>query len=465
MRVLVLDEWIPYPLISGKRLRSYHLLSRAAREHDLTYLCFADIRPTAGVRSALGDGPKPAGGSTDRGAGADRLSESSAGGSSRAGRGAIDDAVATGDEAAREHMESLGIRMVTLPRKDPFAHPHRLYALAAANLLSPRPLVMRKHFRQDYLSKVRELVASDKFDLIHCEWTHYGAYARSVEGLPRFLSSHNIEAMPWERLYRHETNPVKRAALYVEWKKMVGFEREVCRTFHHLSAVSEDDRRMFTEDYGCASVTIIPNGVDVSYYDSVLAGITGQSGTGARGKTLVFSASFDAFVNQDAVVYWMEAIWPRLLKELPTVNMLFLGKDPPAALGRYVSDRVLFTGTVPDVRPHLAQSDLCVVPLRVAGGSRIKILEAMAAGLAVVSTPEGAEGLEVVSGEHLLIARDVDEFVRGVVRLLHDEGMARYLAANGRRLVEERYDWKNIAKLVPAAWEETVRRFRDARGA
>jgi glycosyltransferase involved in cell wall biosynthesis len=443
VKVLVLDEWIPYPLISGKRLRSYHLLSRAARSNDMTYLCFADP-----------------------------------------GRdGAADDS-ATGDEAARKHMESLGVRMVTLPRRDPFTPAHRLYTLAAANLLSARPLVMKKHFRKDYLAKLRELVAGEKFDLLHCEWTHYGAYARLIPGLPRFLSSHNIEAMPWQRLYRHEANPIKRAALYVEWKKMAAFEREVCRSFHHISAVSEDDRKKFMHDYGCESVTVIPNGVDVSYYDEVVervGGVPANGGgqpeasgrppgarsrsRGAHGKTLVFSASFDAFVNQDAVVYWMEAIWPRLLKELPAVRMLFLGKDPPRALGRYVSDKVQLTGTVPDVRPYLAQSSVCVVPLRVAGGSRIKILEAMAAGLPVVSTPEGAEGLDVVSGEHLLIARDVDEFVSGVAQLLHDEGMARYLAANGRKLVEERYDWQNIARLVPAAWEEAVRRFRDGRGA
>lgn len=413
MKVLVLDEWIPYPLISGKRLRSYHLLSRAARGHEITYLCFSD--PNS-------------------------------------------------DEPARGHMESLGVRMVTLPRKDPFTPAHRLYALAAANLPSSRPLVMRKHFRRDYLSKLRELVAAQKFDVLHCEWTHYGAYARLVAGLPRFLSSHNIEAMPWERLYRHERNPVKRAALYVEWRKMVAFEREVCRSFHHVSAVSEDDRKKFMKDYGCESVTVTPNGVDVSYYDEVREESGGQPARGRfsafRGKTLVFSASFDAFVNQDAVVYWMEAIWPVLLRELPAARTLFLGKDPPPALGRYVSDKVQFTGTVPDVRPYLAQSSVCVVPLRVAGGSRIKILEAMAAGLPVVSTPEGAEGLDVVPGEHLLIARDVGEFVSGVVGLLQDDGMARYLAANGRKLVEERYDWRNIARLIPTAWEETVRRFK-----
>ena len=447
MRVLVLDEWIPYPLISGKRLRSYHLLTRAARDHDMTYLCFAD--PVA-------------------------------------------------EEDSLKHMKSLGVKMVTLPRKDPFTPTYRLYALAAANVLFPRPLVMRKHFRQDYLSRLQELLRAQKFDLIHCEWTHYGAYTRLVTGYPLFLSSHNIEAMPWERLYIHQRNRLKRLALYIEWKKMEAFERDVCRSFHHVSAVSEDDRRKFINTYGCESVAVIPNGVDVSYYDVALPKVGGpphkdwlpgqdrpardrrgpdqsrppqqtghaheQPHSDTSERTLVFSASFDAFVNQDAVLYWMETIWPRVLRELPGAKMLFLGKDPPPSLTRHASERVQFTGTVPDVRPYLSQSSACVVPLRVAGGSRIKILEAMAAGLPVVSTPEGAEGLDVVPGEHLLIARNVDEFVGGVVRLLQDGALARSLATRGRKLVEERYDWRNIAPLIPVAWQETIRRFKEGQG-
>lgn len=413
MKVLVLDEWIPYPLISGKRLRSYHLLTRAARDHDMTYLCFADPVVESG---------------------------------------------------SLRHMESLGIKMVTLPRRDPFTPAYRLYALAAANVLSSFPLVMRKHFRRDYLSRMRELLSTQKFDLVHCEWTHYGVYARQVTGYPLFLSSHNIEAMPWERLFRHETNLVKRAALYMEWKKMEAFERSVCGSFHHISAVSEDDKGKFMDAYGCKSVTVIPNGVDVGYYDAAASSPSAPTASiPTTDQTLVFSASFDAFVNQDAVVYWMESIWPRLLKELPGAKTLFLGKDPPPTLTRYASEKVQFTGTVPDVRPYLATSSVCVAPLRVAGGSRIKILEAMAAGLPVVSTPEGAEGLDVVPGEHLLIARNADEFVWQVMRVLQDEGMVRYLAANARKLVEDRYDWQDIAPAVPAAWQETVKRFAGMR--
>jgi glycosyltransferase involved in cell wall biosynthesis len=404
MRILVLDEWIPYPLISGKRLRSYHLLTRAAQNHDITYLCFQD---------------------------------------------------AHGEEDARNHLESRGLRTVTLRRKNPFVPSYRLYAHAAANLFSQTPLVMRKHFRHDYLARMKKLLLDERFDLIHCEWMHYGAYVRDLDDHPLFLSSHNIEAMPWKRLYAHEKNPLKRAALYLEWKKMDAFEHKVSRRFHHVGAVSEDDGVAFREVYGCDSVAVIPNGIDVGYYDFE------TRGTGVN--TLVFSASFDAFVNQDAVVYWMESIFPRILSKVPDVKMCFLGKDPPRALTRYASDRVSFTGTVPDVRPRLSRAGVCVVPIRVAGGSRIKILEAMAAGLPVVSTPEGAEGLDVVPGEHLLIARGEEEFAVSVVELLRNGEVARSMAWKARKLVEQHYDWGKIAPLLEEAWETTLQRFATRR--
>jgi glycosyltransferase involved in cell wall biosynthesis len=401
VKILVLDEWIPYPLVSGKKLRSYNLLTRATRNHMITYLCFVDP---------------------------------------------------SGEEVARKQIESFGIRLVTLPRANPFDSDYKLYFLALTNLISPAPLVMRKHFRKDYLATMCRLVREERFDLIHCEWTHYGAYIGTLPSHPRFLSSHNIEAMQWQRLYEHEENLVKRPFLYLEWQKMFRLEKRVCRKFDHIAAVSEDDRDKFKNLYGCESVTLIPNGVDVGYYNFALPDLTKKS--------LVFSASLDAFVNQDAAVYFMESIFPKILERDSGVKVMFLGKDPPSSLRKYASERVTLTGTVDDVRPYLSRSSVCIVPIRMAAGSRIKILEAMAAGLPVVSTPEGAEGLEVVAGEHILIARNENEFAGCVIQLLNDSSLVQSLTTKARRLVEERYDWEGIAPLLEQAWEETILRFR-----
>jgi glycosyltransferase involved in cell wall biosynthesis len=263
--------------------------------------------------------------------------------------------------------------------------------------------------------------------------------------------------MPWERLYVHERNPIKKILLGREWKKMLAFEREVCGRFHHVSAVSEDDREKFAELYDCKSVGVIPNGIDVNYYDFSLPK--------PSGKTLVFSASFDAFVNQDAVRYFMASIFPGIAERIPDIRVIFLGKDPPPSLRKYESERVSFTGLVEDVRPHLSRSSVCVVPIRVAGGSRIKILEAMAAGLPVVSTSEGAEGLDVSHGEHILIAQNAAEFTKLVLRCMSNRELVEQLCARARRLVEKCYDWESIAPLLENAWEETVRRFSQGEGA
>lgn len=316
---------------------------------------------------------------------------------------------------------------------------------------------MRKHFQQNYLQRMTELLTRESFDLIHCEWTHYGAYVTDLHNYPLFLSSHNIEAMPWQRLYAHERNPVKRSLLYLEWQKMLRFERRICREFDHVAAVSNDDCEKFRELYGCKSVTVIPNGIDVGYYDFALPELTR--------KTIIFSASFDAFVNHDAVIYFLESIFPKILDKDPDIRITFLGKDPPSSLRRYARNTVKFTGTVEDVRPYLAQSSVCVVPIRVAGGSRIKILEAMAQGLPVVSTPEGAEGLEVIPGEHILIARSEDEFAAYTLELMSNKSRAESFSSRARQLVEKRYDWERIAPLLEKAWEETVLRFSQARKA
>lgn len=234
---------------------------------------------------------------------------------------------------------------------------------------------------------------------------------------------------------------------------MFRFEKRVCADFDHVGAVSEEDRRAFETLYDCRSVSLVPNGIDVSYYKFAHPNLAEKS--------LIFSASFDAFVNQDAVVYFMQSILPKILEKSPAIRMTFLGKDPPPFLLRYASPIVRFTGTVEDVRPHIARSSVCVVPIRIAGGSRIKILEAMAAGLPVVSTPEGAEGLEITEGENILIARGADEFADCVVNLLDDESRVLSLTSRARQLVEDKYDWEKIAPLLEHAWAETVSKFNE----
>src|SRR5262249_6700859 len=183
-----------------------------------------------------------------------------------------------------------------------------------------------------------------------------------------------------------------------------------------------------------ARVRAIPTGVDVAYWSS--------DGRPEAPASLVFTGSMDWYPNEDAVLYFVDVILPRIRDDVPNVSLTVVGRNPTARLRR-LGERagVRVTGTVGGVRPEVAEAGVCVVPLGVGGGTRLKIFEALAMEKAVVSTSIGAEGLPVVSGEHAVIADDPFEFARAVVRLLQHPDERRRLGTAGRRLVEERYSW------------------------
>jgi len=397
MRILVVDEWVPWPTTSGKKIRTYNLLVRMASRHEITYLCYADPH-----RDAKGIA----------------------------------------------HLESRGFRVIPVrPPCKPRAN-WRLALRFAINLPSKTPLVVRNHYTRRFQRALSHLARGTPFELLHCEWTHYGLFLQHMEHLPRFLASHNVESVPWRRLGHVTTSPLRRAAVMLEYKKLEAFERRIVRLFDHVTAVSLDDARILQSAFGAHSVQVIPNGVDSAYYASIPRC--------ANGDRLVFCASMDSWVNQDAVLYFAHHIFPIIREKRPGARLVVLGSDPPPAIQSLASDDLTVTGTVDDVRPWLASATACVVPLRIAGGSRLKILEAFAAGVPVVSTSVGAEGLEVTPGHHLLIADDENTFAAQCVRLLENEALRRQLADAAKSLVSEKYDWEVIAPALESAWQVTV---------
>jgi glycosyltransferase involved in cell wall biosynthesis len=165
----------------------------------------------------------------------------------------------------------------------------------------------------------------------------------------------------------------------------------------------------------------------------------------------------DWYPNEDAVLHFVDTILPRIRRDVPDVSLTVVGRNPTPRLRRLGEQAgVRITGTVDDVRPHVANAAVCVVPLRVGGGTRLKIFEALAMGKAVVSTSIGAEGLPVESGEHAMIADDPDDFASAVVRLLQRPDERHRLGSAGRRLVEERFSWHEVARRFEALCEDAV---------
>lgn len=395
--VLVLDEWIPSSCDSGKSIRSFELLTPLAGKHRITYLVNQDD---------------------------------------------------SGQEENIRKMESAGFEVRCIPRPKVYGSIAAVVSGAVFALIDRFPISVRRHFSRDFVTAVQEIIREKSFDLVHTEWSHYALYGRYANDLPQFVCTHNVEYLSWERFAKNSRNPFRKLLGFHEAWKMRRYEKEFYRRVDYLSVVSEDDARLLREKFGLERYCIIPNGVSIASYDSV-------PNTPKRNR-LVYCGSMDAFVNQEAVAWFLREIFPLILREKPDATFTVIGRRPPKSLLRFQNERIRFTGRIDDVRVPLKEAMIDVVPLRTGGGSRLKILEAFAARIPVVSTTVGAEGLEVENRKHLVLADSPKDFAYACVHLLDDHDQAAGLVDHGRALVDEKYDWSRISPLVEEAWQTTI---------
>jgi glycosyltransferase involved in cell wall biosynthesis len=229
---------------------------------------------------------------------------------------------------------------------------------------------------------------------------------------------------------------------------MSRFEKNRYRNVDGLSVVSEPDAALLRSEFGIDDALVIPNGVSIAPYDEIP--------NEPKPNHLVYCGSMDAGVNQDAVEYFLHRIFPLILKKKPETTFCVIGRHPPASLLKLQNEHIRFTGSISDVRLPLKQATLEVVPLRIGGGSRLKILEAFAAKVPVLSTTIGAEGLAVQSGKNILLADTPNDFADRCIDLLNDESLRNSLATEGRKVVDDHYDWSRISPLVENAWAQTI---------
>jgi glycosyltransferase involved in cell wall biosynthesis len=276
--------------------------------------------------------------------------------------------------------------------------------------------------------------------------------------VPVVLFEHNVEYQIWQRLAAIERSPLKRALLEVEWRKVMAREGLACTAADLTIAVSEDDRRRLAQLAPLAQTAAIPTGVDTVYFR--------RNGTPEVPGRIVFTGSMDWRPNEDAVLYFIDAMLPAIRREVPAASLAIVGRNPTPRV-RDAADRAgaLVSGTVDDVRPWMDEASVFVVPLRAGGGTRLKIFEALAMEKPVVSTTLGAEGLALTPGREFVAADDPDVFVREVVSLLGDPVRRRALARAGRRLVEEKYSWSHVAREFDALLQSAIASRRNVIGA
>jgi sugar transferase (PEP-CTERM/EpsH1 system associated) len=325
---------------------------------------------------------------------------------------------------------------------------------AALRVADPLPYAVAKYRSREYARTIRRLLATKPFDVVVCD------FLCPVVNLPRrvpcstVLFTHNVESEIWRRHAETQTTPWMRALYRQQYRRMLRFEARALARFDSVLAVSDADRETFARIYPRAlrqPARVIPTGVDASYFKP--SGTPSDPGS----RSIVFTGSMDWLPNEDAMVFFCREVLPLIRREDPQATLSIVGRTPTPAVQRLAAQEgVTVTGRVDDVRPFLERASVFAVPLRIGGGTRLKIFEAMAMGKAVVSTTVGAEGLSVAPGTHLMTADDPRGFADAVVALFRDVERRRQLETAGRALVIGRYDWSAVATSLEDALVSTM---------
>lgn len=339
-------------------------------------------------------------------------------------------------------------RVISVPYAPPRQGP-RFAATVLRSWLSRYPMHFWRWRVPELRRRVTRIMTTEGADLCVADLPHTLPNVPLAGPVPVVLFTHNVEHMIWKRLSLVETRVSRRAILELEWRKVRRWEAWACAQTKLTLAVSEVDRDALAALAPGTRVCAVPTGVDSAYF--------APNGVPEAPTHLVFTGSMDWHPNEDAIVHFLEAILPAIRREMPKTGLTVVGRNPTLRLRQAAARAgVCVTGTVDDVRPYIAQATVYVVPLRIGGGTRLKIFEALAMGKAVVSTRVGAEGLPLVPGVHFLCADDPAEFARAVVALLRDPPRRRALAMAGRRLVEERFSWSHVAHEFEACCREVL---------
>jgi polysaccharide biosynthesis protein PslH len=277
------------------------------------------------------------------------------------------------------------------------------------------------------------------FDVAVCDFLDAAVNFPGSLNIPSVLFQHNVESEIWRRHAATADNPVKKMMYGMEFRKMLRYERAAVCKFQHVIAVSENDRALMTKWVDPDRVTVVPTGVDLAQYRPA------ASESNASAPLITFVGAMDWEPNVDGVEYFCGEVWPLIKAELPQARFRIVGRNPDRRVQKWASDSIEVTGRVPSVVEHLQESAAVIVPLRIGGGTRLKIYEAMATAKAVVSTTVGAEGLDVHHGRDIMLADDPRSFAQAVIMLLRDpELRRRYEKAAAQTAAY--YDWPAIGE-------------------
>jgi glycosyltransferase involved in cell wall biosynthesis len=391
-RLLWVNVRLLHPLNGGDRLRTFHMLRQMKRYAHITYLCPRTPQDT-------------------------------------------DEAVQKATEYCHE--------LITFDLNPPRGGTLRFYAKVLQNCLFGRlPFASKKYASCQARELIMQELANGHHDLVVADylmsWVHFMDMSLP-SARPVVVFQHNVESLIWKRHTENAGHAFRRWICAREWNLTRAFEEHAARHAAGQIAVSEEEERAFREERGMKNVLgWVPTGVDCDYFTPSIS----------TAPVLAFLGSMDWHANVDAIEHFVRHSYPTIKARCPEVRLILIGRNPTPAIRALAAQdaSIEVTGTVDDVRPYLARASIMILPLRVGGGTRIKVFEGMAAGLALVSTQIGTEGLPVVHGEHALLADDPSDFAQAVISLIDAPEKRQLMATTALEWVRQHFSWETASQ-------------------
>ena len=345
------------------------------------------------------------------------------------------------DGSRIEQMSKLCDKFIPVPWVEVERFTKAFYWKILRRSFSRYPISMLNDYSPQLERAVLDELAAGDYDLAICDFVQSGLNFKQVQNVPVLLFQHNVEATIAKRHLDRAKNPVAKLFWWLQYRRMFKHEGGMCQRFDGVIAVSDNDQARMEEWYGVNNVHTIPTGVDTDYYR--------PAEDVEEKRQLVFVGGMDWLPNEDAMFFFINEILPLIRAQAPDIKLTIVGKNPSPKFLNFAQDcaDVEVTGWVTDTRPYIADSAAFIVPIRIGGGTRMKIYEGMAMAKAVVSTTVGAEGLPLSHGEQILFADEAQCFADQVLRLINDQDERARIGNNARTYVCENFRWKKIAEV------------------
>jgi len=409
VNILWLSHLLPYPPKAGVIQRSHHLIKQLSQEHTVDVLAFDQPELTQPLLTKMG---------------------------------------LSNDDATRALNEFCSIKGVfPIPSN---SHAFGRHLLGLKGLLGSEGYNINWLKSAEYAGAVSALIEQRPYDLIHFDTVSYYPYLKFAQKIPTVLNHHNIESHMMMRRASLEKNALKKWYFFDEAKKLATIEKKFCLAVKHNITCSDIDSERLIESIPNASASAIPNGVDTEYFcpdDS------------KKGNSLLFIGTMNWYPNIQAVEFLIQEIWPLIKEKYGDLKIDIIGANPPLKLTRLAENepRIKFHGFVDDIRPHMNSALAILCPIKDGGGTKLKVLDALAMAAPLIADPVACEGIDVENGKSVLFAESPRDYVNALSKILADRDFAARLGQEGRDLIERSYSVKVVGKQIRSLYEKIAK--------